>query len=37
MQKHSLYIYLNALADTQIRDLLPAIGRLYHNAYVFMI
>ena len=23
---------LNALADAQIKDLLPAIGRLYHNA-----
>jgi len=30
------YIYLNALADAQIKDLLPAIGRLYHkNITVF--
>ena len=27
-----IIIYLKALADTQIKDLLPAIGRLYHNA-----
>ncbi|WP_297957618.1 hypothetical protein [uncultured Ruminococcus sp.] len=26
------YNDLNALADMQIGDLLPAIGRLYHNA-----
>ena len=24
--------YFKALADMQITDLLPAIGRLYHNA-----
>jgi hypothetical protein len=24
--------YFKALADTQITDLLPAIGQLYHNA-----
>jgi hypothetical protein len=27
-----IIIDLNALADTQITDLLPSIGQLYHNA-----
>ena len=31
MQEKSLYLS-ESIADTQLKDLLPAIGRLYHNA-----
>jgi len=31
-RKAFIIFYLNALADTQISDSLPAFGQLYHNA-----
>jgi len=28
---------LKCLADTQIKDLLPAIGQLYHMRFAYMV
>ena len=35
--KAFIILYPNALADTQIRDLFPAIGRLYHMRFAYMV
>jgi hypothetical protein len=35
--KAFIIIDLNALADAQIKDLLPAIGRLYHIRFAYMV
>ena|GEM_PF-6818012 len=37
LTKAFIILYLYTLADTQIYDLFPAIGQLYHMRFAYMV